>query len=218
MSRPSTDGAASAGDGTASDRSEGDRTPSAAASTTDESADGTGDSVGRTDDSAEAPEYEHLRSKKKERKGNAERATVRDVFVGERRVVLTVGFPWTTDTERFVYDLDSDRDVLKLEALAESKGFDFEQVSFLDGESLSVVYTGETWVPEAQIEYVEGEGSAGATFLTELRLLGRELARSPKFVRRLVRLSRTMTTKQLVIAVVLVKKLIVIALVAWLVL
>ncbi|UPV74826.1 hypothetical protein M0R89_01850 [Halorussus limi] len=225
MSRPSTDGAANAGDGTASDRSAGDRPPSAAAATTDESADGTddsagetGDSAGRTEDAAETPEYERLRTKKKERRGNAERAEVRDVFVGERRVVLTVGFPWTTDTERLAYDLDADRDVLKLEALTEAKGFDFEQVSFLEGETLSVVYTGDEWVPEAQIDYVEGEGSAGATFLTELRLLGRELARSPKVVRRLVRLSRTMTTKQTVIAVILVKKLIIVALVAWLVL
>ncbi|WP_243700431.1 hypothetical protein [Halorussus pelagicus] len=209
----------------ASDAPAGDPSPSAPSATTEESAGTSVESVEmtadapETDDSTESPaEYERLRTKKKERTGNTEEATVRDVFVGESRVVLTAGFPWTTDTERLVYDLDSDRDVLKLEALAESKGFDFEQVSFLDGESLSVVYTCGEWVPEAQIEYVEGEGSASSTFLTELRLLGRELARSPKFLRRLVRLSRTMTTKQAVIAVILVKKLIILALVAWLVL
>ncbi len=226
----------------ASDAPAGGPTASAPSTTTEESTGKSATSVeptaeetdwtGRTSDAAEttgrtgatersdeaAAEYEHLRRKKKERKGNAEEATVRDVFVGQSQVVLTVAFPWTTDTERLVYDLDSDRDVLKLEALAESKGFDFEQVSFLDGENLSVVYTGGEWVPEAQIEYVEGEGSASSTFLTELRLLGRELARSPKFVRRLVRLSRTMTTKQAVIAVILVKKIIVIGLVVWLLL
>ncbi|WP_135824082.1 hypothetical protein [Halorussus ruber] len=171
-----------------------------------------------TDESASPTEYERLRTKKKERQGNAERAEVRDVFVGERRVVLTVGFDWTTDTERLVYDLDSDREVLKLEALAESKGFDFEQVSFLEAEEIPVVYTGSEWVPEAHVEYVEGEGSAGQTFVTELRLLVRELARSPKVLRRLVRVSRTMTTKQLVIAVIIVKKLIIVALLAWLLL
>jgi len=214
----------------ASDAPAGGPTASAPSTTTEESAGKSAESVATTDtvseeiatadptDDEAAAEYEHLRRKKKERKGNAEEATVKDVFVGQSQVVLTVGFPWTTDTERLVYDLDDDRDVLKLEALAESKGFDFEQVSFLDGESLSVVYTGETWVPEAQIEYVEGEGSAGQTFLTELKLLGRELARSPKLLRRLVRVSRTMTTKQAVIAVILVKKLIIVALVAWMML
>jgi hypothetical protein len=198
-----------------------DTTEATSDATTTDAATTTGDAT-TTDDATAADdagmEYEHLRRKKKERTGNAEEAAVKDVFVGQNQVVLTVGFPWTTDTERLVYDLDNDRDVLKLEALTESKGFDFEQVSFLDGESLSVVYTGGEWVPEAQIEYVEGEGSASSTFLTELRLLGRELARSPKFVRRLVRLSRTMTTKQAVIAVILVKKIIIVALVAWLLL
>jgi hypothetical protein len=176
------------------------------------------DSLG-SDDAAPTPtEYERLRAKKKERQGNTERAEVRDVFVGESRVVLTTGFDWTADTERFAYDLDDDRDVLKLEALAESNGFDFEQVSFLEGETLAVVYTGSEWVPEAHVDYVEGEGSAWETFRTELRLLGREIARSPKVVRRLVRLSRTMTTKQLVIAVIVVKKLIIVAMLAWLLL
>ncbi|WP_137285061.1 hypothetical protein [Halorussus salinisoli] len=163
-------------------------------------------------------EYERLRTKKKEREGNAEQAEILDVFVDERRVVFTVGFEWTTDAERLVYDLDSDRDVLELEALAESQSFDFEQVSFLEGETLTVVYAGGEWVPEATLAHVEGEGSVRRTFLTELRLLARELARSPKALRRLVRVPRTMTTKQLILAVVVVKKLIIVALVAWLVL
>jgi len=173
---------------------------------------------GADEPAATPTEYERLRTKKKERRGNAERAAVRDVFVGEDQVVLRVGFEWTTDAERLVYDLDSDRDVLELEALAESKGFEFEQVSFLEGETISVVYTSDEWVPEAHVEYVEGEGSASETFLTELHLLGRELARSPKALRRLVRVSRTMTTKQLVIGVIVVKKLIIVALLAWLLL
>lgn len=166
----------------------------------------------------DAAEFERLRTKKKQRQGNAERAEVRDVYVGERRVVLTVGFDWTTDTERLTYDLDDDRDVLKLEALAESKGYDFEQVSFLEGETLDVVYAGDRWVPEAHLAHAEGEGSASETLLTELRLLGRELARSPSALRRLVRVSRTMTTKQLVIAVIIAKKIVIVALIAWLLL
>lgn len=161
-------------------------------------------------------EYEHLRTKKKERQGNAERASVRNVFVDESRVVLTLSFEWTTDAERLVYDLDDDREVLKLEALAESKGFAFEQLPFLEGETLTVVYTGSEWVPEAHVAHVEGEGSARETLLTELRLLARELARSPKALRRLVRTSQTLTTKQLVIAVIVVKKLVIVALLVWL--
>lgn len=159
-------------------------------------------------------EYERLRTKKKQRQGNAEQATVTDVFVGEDQVVLTAGFDWTSDTERFPYDLDDDRDVLKLEALADSKGFDFEQVSFLEGEPLEVVYTGSEWVPEAHVAYVEGEGSASETFRTELRLLVREMARTPGILRKFVQLSRSMSTKQWIVAVILVKKVIIIALIA----
>jgi len=170
------------------------------------------------DRDAEASQYEHLRAKRKEKQGNVERARVRDVHVGESEVALRATFEWSSETLRFAYDLDDDRDVLKLEALTEASGFDFEQVSFLEGEDLPVVYTGSEWVPEAHVAYVEGEGSAGETFRTELRLLVRELARSPKLVRRLVRASRTLSTKQIIVAVVLVKKLIVVALLAWLLL
>ncbi|WP_158055820.1 hypothetical protein [Halorussus halophilus] len=163
-------------------------------------------------------EYERLRTKKKERQGNTEQASVTDVFVGEDQVVLTVGFEWTSDTERFVYCLEDDRDVLKLETLADSKGFEFEQISFLEGESLAVVYTGNEWVPEAHVSYVDGEGSASETFRTELRLLVRELARTPGVLRKLVQVTRSMSTKQLVIAVILVKKIIIVALVAYMLL
>lgn len=174
---------------------------------------------GTVNDSSETTsEYEHLRTKRKERRGNVERAEVRTVFVGESQVVLTLAFEWTTDTERRVYDLDDDRDVLNLEALAESRGYAFEQLPFLEGETLDVRYVGGEWLPDAHAGHVEGEGSARETFLTELRLLARELARSPKALRRVVRLSRTMSTKQLVLAVVIVKKLIVVALLVWLLL
>ncbi|WP_162224559.1 hypothetical protein [Halorussus amylolyticus] len=165
-----------------------------------------------------AAEYEHLRTKKKERQGNEEHAEVRDVFVGEDEVSLALAFEWTTGTERLTYDLGDDRDVLKLEALAASHGFEFEQIGFLEGETLPVVYTGSEWTPTVHRGYAEGEGSVSETFTTELRLLARELARSPKILRRLVELSRTMSTKQLILAVIIVKKLIIIALIAWLLL
>jgi hypothetical protein len=163
-------------------------------------------------------EYERLRATKKRRRGNEEQATVRDVFVGEERVVLTVSFEWTTETERLTYDLTDDRDVLRLEALAESRGFEFEHLSLLDGERLPVVATGSGWVPTAHRGFAPDEGSVRETFVTECRLLARELAQSPGVLRRLVRVGRTMTTRQLIIAVIVVKKLVIVALVAWLVL
>ena len=73
-------------------------------------------------------------------------------------------------------------------------------------------------VPTVHSGYAEGEGSVSETFTTEVRLLARELAKSPKILRRLVEITRTMTTKQLILAVVIVKKLIIIAMIAWLLL
>jgi hypothetical protein len=163
-------------------------------------------------------EYEHLAAKKRERQGNAELATVTDVAVGRERVVLTATFEWSPDPVRLAYDLDDDRDVLKLERLTETAGFDFEQVAFLEGESIELTYTGGEWVPSAHRAEVEGQGSARETFRTELRLLARELARAPNLPRRGIRAMRTASTRQLIVGVILVKKLLIVALLAWLVL
>lgn len=157
-------------------------------------------------------EYEHLRTKRKERRGNAERATVRSVFVGEDRVVITVEFPWTTDAERVEYDLDDDRDVLELEALAESKGFAFEQLGFLKDETLEMVYTGSEWIPNVQRAYAD-EGAAASKPSASATD-----SRTPESLRRLTRTVRTMTTTQLLVAVIIVKKLIIVAMLAWLLL
>lgn len=177
---------------------------------------GTADRTGER--STDAREYERLRDRKKRRRGNEERAEVRDVFVGDDRVALTLGFEWTTDTDRLAYDLTDDRDLLRLEALAESRGYEFEQLSFLEGERLPVVATGDGWTPTAHRGYAPDGGSVRETFVAELRLLARELARAPGALRWLVRVGRTMTTRQLIIAVIVVKKLVIVALVAWLVL
>lgn len=162
-----------------------------------------------------ASEYEHLRTKRKERRGNAERATVRDVFVGADRVVLALEFAWTTDAERVEYDLDDDRDVLELEALAESKGFAFEQLGFLEGETLEAVYTGSAWIPNVRRAYADeqAEASEPSTSATDSRP-----ARTLESLRRLTRTARTMTTTQLLVAVIIVKKLIIVVMLAWLLL
>ncbi|WP_136716361.1 hypothetical protein [Halorientalis salina] len=160
-------------------------------------------------------EYEHLTRKKRERRGNTELATVTDVSVGTRTVVLTARFDWSADEVRFRYDIDEDRDVLKLESLTESVGYDFEQVGFLEGEPIEVTYTDGEWVPSAHAAHVEGGGSAAETFRAELRLLARELARLPNVPRRGIRAVRTASTQQTIIGVILVKKVLIVVLLAW---
>ncbi|WP_226010963.1 hypothetical protein [Halomicrobium salinisoli] len=162
-----------------------------------------------TTERSPSSDYEHLRRKRKERRGTVERATVRDAWIGEDEVVLRLGFEWTTETARLTYDLNDDRDVCQLEALAESQGFDFEQVGHLESTGLEVVYTGDRWVPTAHESYVEGRGSPVETFRTELRLLARELARSPAVLRGAVQRVRAMSLQQTIIAVVLFKKLVI---------
>lgn len=160
-------------------------------------------------------EYEHLSTKKRERRGNTEVAAVRDVDVNIQEVVITVGFEWTADPIQFRYDLDSDRDVLKLESLADTHGFDFEQVEFLEGETIEVTYTGSRWVPTAHDGHTEEVGSVSETFWTELRLLAREIARLPNLPRRGIRTLRTASTRQLIIGFVILKKLLILGLLAW---
>jgi hypothetical protein len=163
-------------------------------------------------------EYEHLTSAKKERQGNTETATVEKVEVDPDKVVLTLTFEWRSERERLTYYLHDDRDVLKLQALTDQHGFDFEQVAHLEGLTLELSYTGARWIPEAHMAYVEGEGGIWDTFVTELKLLGREIARTPKFLRRTIRGARTMSTRQLIIVFVLVKKVIVVGMLAYILL
>ncbi|WP_266077234.1 hypothetical protein [Haladaptatus caseinilyticus] len=163
-------------------------------------------------------EYELLTAKQKERDGTTEAGTVRHVHVNESQVVLTLTFDWTTDSERLVYALDDARDVRKLESLTDEHGFEFAQVSHLEGLSVTVRYTADGWVPVSTLAYTDGEGSVSETFRTELELLARELARSPGYVRRFVSWGRSLSTKQAVIAVIIVKKILVIALVTVMVL
>lgn len=161
-------------------------------------------------------EYEHLTTKKRERRGNTAVATVETVSVGRERVVLTASFDWRTGPVELAYDLDDDRDVLKLESLTESLGFDFEQVGFLEGEPLELTYTGAEWLPTAHQALDAEAGSAVETFRTELRLLARELARLPNLPRRGFAGLRTMSTRQAIIGVILVKKLLIAGLLVWL--
>lgn len=161
------------------------------------------------DADAEADEYELLRQKKAETRGNTESARVVTVHVTPAEVTVTCTFDWERDQRRFRYDLDDSRDTLELEALAEAHGFAFEQVSHLEGTEVELTYTGAEWVPSAHAQFVEGQGSAAETFRTESRLLLRELARSPNFLRRLLKKTRSASAENAVLVAIVVKKLLV---------
>ncbi|MDS0259736.1 hypothetical protein NDI56_10060 [Haloarcula sp. S1CR25-12] len=168
--------------------------------------------------SEETADYEHLRRKRKETEGTVELAEIVDVWVGEREVVCRFGFEWTSERVRRRYDLDSDRDVARLEALCETNGLAFEQATHLDGAFVELTYTGEAWVPTAEAAYADGEGGAVETFRAESRLLVRELATAPAVLRRGVERVRALTVTQTIIGVVLVKKVAIVALLAYLLL
>jgi len=167
---------------------------------------------------AAASDYEHLRRKRKETEGTVELAEVVDVWVGEHEVVCRFGFEWTSERVRRGYDLDSDRDVARLEALCEANGLAFEQVTHLEGSLVELTYTGDVWEPTAEAAYSEDQGGAAETFCAESRLLVRELATAPAIVRRGVERARELTMTQTIIAVVLVKKVAIVALLAYLLL
>jgi hypothetical protein len=131
-------------------------------------------------------EYELLTAKQKERERNTETATVEGVRVTRAQVNLSLTFDWTADSTRLVYDLDDERDVRKLEALADEHGFEFAQVGHLEGLSIPVRYTSRGWVPTTYLAYTEGEGTLSETVRTELELFGREIARTPGSLDRFV--------------------------------
>jgi hypothetical protein len=163
-------------------------------------------------------EYEHLRRKKKETQGTVELADIVDVWVGTDEVVVRCRFDWAAEPTRLSYDLHSDRGIARLERLCETNGLAFEQVDHLEGSLVELQYSGQRWVPTAEAGYEQGQGSIAETFRAELGLLARELAGAPAIVRRGIRRVRDLSMTQTIIAVLLVKKLLIVALIAYLVL
>jgi len=169
--------------------------------------------------STESPaEYEHLHRKRKETAGTVELAEIVDVWVGESELVCRFQFDWATDAIQRRYDLNSDRDIAKVERLCEANGLQFDQASHLEGSLVELEYTGSQWLPRPEAAYTDGEGSAAETFRAEWRLLVDELAQSPAFIRRGIERVRALSTTQLIIGVILVKKVAIIALLAHLLL
>jgi hypothetical protein len=167
---------------------------------------------------ASPAEYEHLHRKRKETAGTVELAEVVDVWVGESELVCRFQFDWATEPIQRRYDLDSDRDIAKVERLCEANGLQFEQAGHLEGTLVELEYTGSQWLPRPEAAYTDGAGSAVETFRAEWQLLVRELAQSPAFLRRGIERVRGLSTTQLIIGVILVKKVAIIALLAHLLL
>jgi len=161
--------------------------------------------------------YAHLRTKKKETQGTVELAEVVGVAVGESELVCQCRFDWRPDPVDIVYDLDDDRDVARLERLCEANGLTFEQAPHLEGALVELAYTGERWVPDVETGYVEETGTPAETFRAELSLLLARVATAPASAGRGVEWVRGLSTTQALIGALLVKKLLVVALVAYLV-
>jgi hypothetical protein len=161
--------------------------------------------------------YEHLRTKKKETEGTVELAEIVGVDVGETDLVCRCRFDWRPDPVELCYDLDDDRDVARLERLCEANGLTFEQAPHLEGALVELAYTGDRWVPDVETGYVKDAGSPAETFRAEFALLVEQVATAPASVRRGVEWVRGLSTTQALIGAILVKKLLVVALVAYIV-
>lgn len=96
-------------------------------------------------------EYETLQRSEREIAGNTEQAEVTNVSVVDNTAELTFGFDWKPGHESVTYDLDSERDVMELKSVAETVGYDYDQLPYLEGETIPVVYLDDGWVPAAAL-------------------------------------------------------------------
>ncbi len=152
-------------------------------------------------------EYELLTSKQKEQPGNIETATVQGVSVSKTHVNLSLDFDWTADSTQLIYDLDDERDVRNLEAVTAEHGFEFAQVGYLEELPVTVRYTSDGWVPTAHS--VSERSRFSPKFLVE---------HVRTSVRRVVVRAKSLSVTQIIVGVILVKKLLVIAILVWLLL
>lgn len=96
-------------------------------------------------------EYQTLQQRRREVAGNEETATVDDVTLTDSTATLRLGFEWGETTEELQFDLTSERDVLALETLAETAGYDFDHLPYLEDERIGVTYLDGEWVPTATL-------------------------------------------------------------------
>jgi len=103
-------------------------------------------------------EYERLQRSERELTGNRERADVANVVVVDDTARLSFAFDWTPDRDSVSYDLDDPRDVMELRAVAAEAGYEYDQLPYLEGETIPVVYLDDGWVPAAALP----DGGPGA--------------------------------------------------------
>lgn len=96
-------------------------------------------------------EYETLQRSEREIAGNRERATVTDVTVGDDTAQLAFDFDWKPESESVRFDLDSEREVMELKSVAAAAGYEYDQLPYLEDETIPVVYVDDRWVPAAAL-------------------------------------------------------------------
>jgi hypothetical protein len=96
-------------------------------------------------------EYRTLQQHRREVAGNEEWATVAEVTLTDSTATLSLSFEWADAPQQRTFDLTSERDVLALESLAESAGYDFDHLPYLEDERIGVTYLDGEWVPTATL-------------------------------------------------------------------
>ncbi|QLH81782.1 hypothetical protein [Halosimplex pelagicum] len=142
-------------------------------------------------------EYERLQRSERELTGNRERAEITDVAVVDDTARLTFGFEWTPEPDSVSYDLDDARDVMELKAVAAAAGYEYDQLPYLEGETIPVVYLDDGWEPAAALPD-GGPGSADDAART-----------GPSLVDSASRRLDDITAQSVVLGVIVVKKLLI---------
>lgn len=159
-----------------------------------------------------ATEFETLQSSGREVAGNQEPATVEDVSVGERTARIVLAFDWTTETETVEFDLDSEREVLELKSLARAHGYEFEQLHYLEGEEITAVYLDGRWLPAETVPDVDANVLTDSA--PEIGGAG-PIARTHDALRERL---EEVTSKDVVIAAIALKKILIAAALVYLLL
>lgn len=92
-------------------------------------------------------EFETLQRSEREIAGNEEVAVVEDVSVVEDVARLSLAFDWKDGMESVAFDLDRERDVMELKSVTSALGYEYDQLPYIEGERLPVVYLDDGWVP-----------------------------------------------------------------------
>lgn len=148
-------------------------------------------------------EYETLQRSEREIAGNRESAAFTAVTIVDDTARLTLGFDWKPGEESITYDLDSERDVMELKSVAAAAGYEYDQLPYLEGESVDVVYLDERWTPAAALP------DGGPHALTDQSRAGPSLVDST--YRRLSDWFDDVTAQSVVLTVIVVKKLLIVS-------